>query len=125
MFRKLTALLTFGVVLGGGGPAFAVCEGADGVMSTLVCLDHEYKAADAELNAMWKKVMTVHPSGGDRSVHREEIRASQRAWIAFRDADCEAQSKIGIPKYWDVNRMWCLYNATVARTATLREVYVN
>ena len=106
-------------------PAQAVCEGADGVISTLVCLNHEYAAADKDLNATWKRVMSEHPSGGDRDVHRAEIRTAQRAWIAFRDADCEAASKIGIPKYWEANRVNCLIAHTQARTEALRELYVD
>ena len=116
---------SLGLLVSTTTPAWAVCEGADGVISTLACLDQEYSVADANLNATWRRVMDSHLSGGDRDVHKAEIRASQRAWITFRDADCEAQSKVGIPKYWQVNKMWCLYDMTIARTAKLKEVYVD
>jgi len=124
MRLKIVAAAFIGTILGTSTPALAVCEGADGVISTLACLDQEYAVADANLNAAWSWVMRDHLSGGDRDVHKEEIRASQRAWLKFRDADCEARSKIGIPKYWQVNKMWCLYEMTKERTAKLKEVYV-
>ena len=100
------------------------CAGADGVIEEIECLADVLAAEDAKLNAIWPRVLTEHPSGDDFDAHTAEIRASQRAWIAFRDADCEARSKTGIPKYWEVNRMSCLIEHTRARTATLTEVYL-
>ena len=114
-----------GLVLVTATPGWAICERADGVISTLACLDQEYAVADANLNAAWRRVIAEHPSGGDRAAHTQDIRVSQRAWIAFRDAECEAQAKVGIPKYWQVNKMWCLYEMTKARTAMLKEVYID
>ena len=106
-------------------PAMAEdCAGADGVIEEIGCLVDVLAAEDAKLNAIWPRVLSEHPSGDDFDAHTAEIRASQRAWIAFRDADCEARAKTGIPKYWEVNRMSCLIEHTRARTATLTEVYL-
>ena len=100
------------------------CAGADGVIEEAGCLADVLAAEDAKLNAIWPRVLSEHPSGDDFEAHTAEIRASQRAWIAFRDADCEARSKTGIPKYWAVNRMSCVIEHTRARTRALTEVYL-
>ena len=100
------------------------CPNAQTVIDRLDCAQDVLARADAKLNRMWKRVLAEHPSGGDRAVHRAEIRASQRAWIKFRDLDCEAASKIGIPKYWTLNQVSCQIAHTRARTRALRELYV-
>lgn len=96
------------------------CANADGVIEQIECYTQEYVVADANLNAAWRRVIADHPSGGVREEHTKDIRAAQRAWIAFRDTECEAVSKIGIPKYWGVNKMACLYSMTRARTDALK-----
>ena len=100
------------------------CADRDGIMEQIDCVTEVLEREDARLNRVWKRVMAEHPSGGDRAVHREEIRAAQRLWITFRDADCEAQSKTGIPKYWEFNRLSCLVGKTRERINTLTEVYL-
>ena len=99
-------------------------SGAD-VIGNIDCMLDVLKKEDAALNAIWKQAMANHPSGGDRDIHKQDIRKSQRAWIAFRDLDCEAVSKVGIPKYWELNRLSCLVAHTRARTATLKYIYVD
>ncbi|MEM7060098.1 MAG: lysozyme inhibitor LprI family protein [Pseudomonadota bacterium] len=101
-----------------------VCQDADGVIESIECYNKELKAADTELNAIWKRVIAEHHSGGVKEEHTKDIRAAQRAWITFRDADCEAKSKIGIPKYWELNRLSCLYQMTTSRTSDLKEAYL-
>lgn len=102
-----------------------MCQDSPDFLAQMECLRTTYKQADADLNAIWPRVMADHPSGGDRQVHRKDIRAAQRAWIAFRDADCEARSKTGIPKYWESNRLFCLIELTRARTVSLKYHYVD
>jgi uncharacterized protein YecT (DUF1311 family) len=47
----------------------------------------QYAAADAALNARYRKALAaVEPNGGPGAVTREGIRGAQRAWIAYRDA---------------------------------------
>lgn len=101
-----------------------VCQNVEGVIDQIDCYGQELNVADANLNATWRRVIAEHPSGGVKEEHTKDIRAAQRAWIAFRDMDCEAKSKIGIPKYWELNRVVCLYEMTKARTADLKEVYL-
>ena len=100
------------------------CADAEDVIPRLECLGDVHAAEDARLNAVWRRVLEEFPSGGDREVHREEIRAAQRAWIAFRDADCEAVAKVGIPKYWELNRLTCIVEMTRGRSGALVEAYL-
>jgi uncharacterized protein YecT (DUF1311 family) len=44
----------------------------------------EYERADAEMNKVYKKLL-----GSGDSVRGKRLRAAQRAWIAFRDAEAE------------------------------------
>ncbi|MEJ0063191.1 MAG: lysozyme inhibitor LprI family protein [Alphaproteobacteria bacterium] len=47
------------------------------------CALEDWKKADAELNAVYKKLMKkISPAG------QKELRAVQRAWIAYRDRQC-------------------------------------
>lgn len=102
-----------------------VCPGFSGVeiIENIECVQAELGKADADLNATWKKAIANHPSGAAREIHTEDIRKSQRAWIAFRDLDCEAASKTGIAKYWELNKMYCLLAHTRLRTKALKELY--
>ena len=125
VFAQACVLLLF------AGPASAQltdadpCPEAHGALERGNCAWAAYERADAELNAVWKRALAEFPSGGaDRAAHREEIRASQRAWIKYRDLDCEAISQIGTPNYWGMNKAYCLWAHTVERTRLLRRVYV-
>jgi len=103
----------------------ADCQDAPSVIETVECLRDVYAAADRELNRVWPRVIAEHPSGGVPDLHTEEIRKAQRAWIAFRDAECEARSKTGIPKYREANRLQCLVDLTRARVESLTEAYLS
>jgi uncharacterized protein YecT (DUF1311 family) len=48
-----------------------------------ICADADYQAADAKLNAAYKNIV----SSNDRASNKL-LQAAQRAWIAFRDAEC-------------------------------------
>jgi uncharacterized protein YecT (DUF1311 family) len=107
-------------------PALAdqVCETGDDV-ATVDCLRSEYRLSDDELNRIWPRVLAEAPSGGDPEMHRQAIRDAQRAWIAFRDADCAAASTVGIPRYWEINRLRCAIDHTRARTEALSRTYLD
>ena len=63
--------------------AQAACPG-DTQVEMNECAAAEYKAADAELNAAWKPAKAFFDEAG----HGEDLLKAQRAWIAFRDAEC-------------------------------------
>jgi uncharacterized protein YecT (DUF1311 family) len=59
-------------------------ETAQNQLDMQECADAQYKAADVKLNASYKQVSTMM---GDKTAKDLLVKA-QRAWIAFRDAEC-------------------------------------
>ncbi len=59
------------------------CNNAMAQSEMNICADKDYRAADAGLNRAYKAVMR------DLDKHSQDLlRASQREWIKFRDAEC-------------------------------------
>ncbi|MBX7223940.1 MAG: DUF1311 domain-containing protein [Blastocatellia bacterium] len=52
------------------------------------CAFKDFEKADAELNAVYKKLMSLI----DDEAHKGKIKTAQLAWIKFRDAHCEAEA---------------------------------
>ena len=63
------------------------------------CLASAYAAADAELNRVWKPAYAEmrrrdrEDADTRRGNYAQTLLASQRAWIAYRDAQCLAESQ--------------------------------
>ncbi len=96
------------------------------------CVWVAYKKADAELNAVWKQVIaSIMPEEGylpadAAKTWKDDLLASQRAWITFKDKDCDAVSYEwygGSGASMAVG--YCLYGHTVRRTDDLKERYLN
>lgn len=74
------------------------CDNARSQMAMTECARRGFVAADALLNAEYKKTMAAmrkmdaepgsHPSGDTRPGYAAALTAAQRAWIAYRDAHC-------------------------------------
>lgn len=73
------------------GTAFAAgprCN-RDGSQAELnACATDELKAADAELNRVYREVLARNAK---ESVFLERMKAAQRLWVQLRDADLDAQ----------------------------------
>jgi uncharacterized protein YecT (DUF1311 family) len=106
------------------------CENASTTVEMNFCSDEDFKAADAKLNAAYKKVLAQIAGSDlekpyDRQSWEEALRASQRAWVAFRDADCRG----AVPMEWSGGTgttsavLGCMTGKTVARTQELAERY--
>lgn len=59
------------------------CEKAQTQLELNECAASEYKKADSELNAAYKKVFTL----ASKQQH-DILKNAQNAWIKLRDADC-------------------------------------
>ncbi len=80
-------ILIFGL-LSLPGLAFADCASNGGGQADLnQCYGSEYRKADSELNALYKKILSEY---ADDPRFIEKFKAAQRAWIKFRDAEMEA-----------------------------------
>lgn len=78
------------------------CDDAATQPELTFCAHREYEEADAELNRIWHDMVAyaknldeeVAPVAKERGLPTtlEALRAAQRAWIAFRDAQCQFES---------------------------------
>jgi uncharacterized protein YecT (DUF1311 family) len=106
------------------------CSRASSTVEMNYCSEQAYLKADEALNEAYKAVMKhIRENGGaapyDSKSWEEALKTSQRAWIAFRDAECKGL----VPMEWSggtgtttaVNG--CLTGLTEARTRALKERY--
>ena len=101
-------------------PAYQKClDAPDGqsTMGMIGCIGDELAIQDAALNAAYKKAMSDLTPGEKTNLQR-----AQRAWIAFRDADCAALED---PEQWGsisrINANVCMLNRTIERTLELED----
>lgn len=80
------ALLLFASISYAEGTAFK-CNPEGNQAELNQCAYDDYQAADKKLNETWKKLMAKFKD--DRTA-TAKLKAAQKAWIAFRDAEIEA-----------------------------------
>lgn len=115
LFFALLGLVPLMAVQG----AFAAqCDRSDQSQTGMnICADADYKAADAHLNQTYGRI--VKRLSGDRETTKL-LQGSQRAWIAFRDAECDfrtSASRDGSIHPMEVGL--CLRDLTEERTKAL------
>lgn len=67
------------------GSAMAMAKDCDSTQEAMnVCAANDFKAADNELNALYKTQIVYLQDAKTKSAFKE----AQRKWIALRDADC-------------------------------------
>lgn len=98
-------------------PAFQTClDSPDGssTMGMVQCIDGELKIQDAALNTAYRSLvadMTPDQKSG--------LQKAQRAWIAFRDADCAARYSPDWGSISTITANMCVLQRTVERTLEL------
>lgn len=70
------------------GPKADCLEKAQTQFEMNACAGDELAAADAELNRVYQAILEKYK---DDSLFIEKLRAAQRAWLAYRDAELEAK----------------------------------
>ena len=121
-------------------PASMPLEGCDASADAglAACADKALEKADADLNAVWKKVLvTFDPksaagNSGDvtpaqLAEWKADLVAAQQAWVTFKDKDCNGARGY---EYWGgsgrgIAVTSCLYEYTVNRAADLRTRYLD
>ncbi len=92
------------------------CDRNDDSQSMMnICANVDYQAADAKLNAAYKELV-----GRNDQASNKLLQTAQRAWIAFRDAECAyttADSEGGSIHPMEVSQ--CLTELTDERTKQL------
>ena len=98
-------------------PGYQRCLDAPGGQSTLGmidCADGELKVQDARLNAAYRKAMAaLNPR------QKAKLLAAQRAWVAFRDAECASFEDQDWGTISRINAADCVLTLTIKRTIDL------
>jgi uncharacterized protein YecT (DUF1311 family) len=132
--RLTFATALFACLFAASAPARAYdridCTEQNTTVEMNFCADQDFKASDARLNAAYKKVIAQIADGDlekpyDRDSWDKALRESQRAWVAFRDADCRAL----VPIEWSGGTgttsavLGCMTAKTDARTKEFVDRY--
>ncbi len=93
------------------------CDAAVEQPTLNACADQSFKKADADLNAAYRSLQSRKQ---DDEQAAKLLIAAERAWVAFRDAECvfDAADNLGSSMYAMVYS-GCLERLTRARTAQL------
>jgi uncharacterized protein YecT (DUF1311 family) len=102
-------------------PVETACVNADQSQQGMNrCAGDAFERADKALNAMWSKVLARF---GDEAKSKKLLLDSQRAWLKYRDAQCElaAYDNLG-GSIWPLINSGCLAAATRQRTRELADL---
>ena len=96
-----------------------LCATSDTQAETEVCMSDLLREADQRLNAVYQAVLSdLSPASTQR------LRAAQRAWIRYRDLDCEAaRSLVGEGSAAPLVTLGCLLARTEERTRALTQSF--
>ena len=100
-------------------PGFNKClESPDGQSTAgmVQCAGAELEVQDRALNAAYRDL-----SSGMNARQKDNLVKAQRAWIAFRDADCAARYDPDWGTISTINANMCMLQRTVERTIELEE----
>lgn len=103
-FRVITALIAGSIVFGSEqatADRHGACDKALSTPEINLCSERAWQTADAKLNAIFADVIDAIKKSDQEKPYdpdswEKALRASQRAWIAFRDADCKGL----VPMSW-------------------------
>ncbi len=132
---SLVSIALVALTLSSAAPAHAEepldCTNALSTQDMNTCAGLDFAKADAALNATYEKAIGSIPEMASDETQfnakswEEALRTSQRAWIAFRDAECEEH----VAMFWTggsgatVDIIGCKTEKTEARTKELKERY--
>lgn len=102
------------------GPVSSACIDAIATpdyVAAGACVAREAAAWDVVLNDEWKALM-----GLLTQAEKDMIRDAQRAWIAYRDADCRVAAQLAHPSRSGLWGSQCLLDRTAERVIALRNI---
>ncbi|PWK29151.1 lysozyme inhibitor LprI family protein [Pseudomonas sp. OV226] len=99
--------------------AFALdCDNAADQATMNQCAAQQHAAADKELNALYQQITTRLKSEPER---KKSLVGAQRAWIAFRDAECNfSASGVEGGSVYPLIYSNCVTELTKARAETFK-----
>ncbi|MBB5209243.1 lysozyme inhibitor LprI family protein [Chiayiivirga flava] len=97
--------------------AYSACMDASGgvTASMIDCIGNEHALQDAALNAAYAALRAALPAE-----RRTQLQAVQRAWIAYRDANCGFYADPDGGTLARVSATECMLRETAARALELR-----
>lgn len=106
------------------------CTNASSTVEINYCAERDFAEADRVLNQAYAHALAEiaasdNPAPYAPAAWESELRASQRAWIAFRDADCKGV----VPMEWSGGTgtsaavLGCMVKLTKTRAKDLAERY--
>ena len=85
-----------------------------------ICAGEAYQRADEALNAEWRKLQAHY---GDDADAKALLLEGQRAWLTYRDAQCEMLAyDVRGGSIWPLVNSGCLAELTRRRTRELAEI---
>ena len=87
--RLMASVVCLGVLAGMSTAIAGNCNDQSTQSDLNVCADQDFKTADKALNEVYRAIvqrLSQDPEGKTR------LTAAQKAWIGFRDAECDFQS---------------------------------
>lgn len=89
------------------------------------CAGRNYEAADKVLNDVFEKAIAKakqhdHDVEGAKYSYEEALRTAQRAWVAFRDADCAQPPRELSGSISTMYQANCMTDRTTERTDELK-----
>ena len=121
IFTLFLAIRSFGIVPS-QSPAMQVaqqpnCKDPQTQVEINVCAGIEYQNADKRLNQVYQKLIPKLSA-----TRRQKLIVAQRAWINFRDANCEfEQSQFEGGTMAPAAKAGCMAQLTKTRTAQLQQ----
>ena len=84
-----------------------------------LCAQQRYDKADAALNRTYNRNLKAQP---DKAA-QQRLREAQRAWISYRDKDCEVEAgpRETSGSIWPLQYYGCLERHTMRRTMELQQ----
>lgn len=112
----ILALLLSSISIAGQKPKDDPCPNAQSQLEMNMCAGNAYKAADGELNQVYRKLVAMLDAE-----EKAQLKGAQTAWLKYRDAHCEFvgdQYKGGSIR--PMIYSFCLADVTRNRTAELK-----
>jgi uncharacterized protein YecT (DUF1311 family) len=94
------------------------CADAQTQLALTECADRRYREADAALDGAYGRLLTALDDP-----HRERLKAAQRAWLAFRDAECRLAASVALGGSMEPQlELACRKDMTEARVKELASI---
>lgn len=112
----ILALLLSSISIAGQKPKDDPCPNAQTQLEMNQCAGNAYKAADGELNQVYRKLVAMLDAE-----EKAQLKVAQTAWLKYRDAHCEfAGNQYKGGSIRPMIHAFCLADVTRNRTTELK-----